>query len=511
MTRLPLALAPLEDESWPSYLTRRAAQHGTTLAGMGSHLGLRDGRGRWLGRFGVTMEETDVRRVAPLLGLAPEQVDRMQLAAYDQLAFDLSGLAHESAIAGTRATTHTAWVWLAGTTFCPLCLAEEDGAWKLSWRIPWITTCLRHNVPLHGICGVCGGVPGLGNGLHGSVPPRVAAAPSGETCAHPEPGGHVCGAALSSEPTVPASPDRLRRTRTMAGLVDGGRGRVAGAERSPLQTLRGWQSAIGIAVRLGAVDSDGWGRTHRWANPPRDPDLIDRLLEAVEPLVTAPDPAMAADVLEGWVRNAGIRSPHANTFDRITQRSVALQPAIDELLGRHGRAHTVIQRRLTTADGAPLGQPIWSVDDIPQLVWPCALPEHLRHSTKPDQRILRAVISMILVRMCSDANDWVEAGAALGFPADKSRNWTRYAFAARWGMQADLIGAADRTIGPLVHQGRCSRWRLRAPMVGFGACALRRAQAPACIDKGGAWCPCSSVEGCQPVTVGGQASGQARA
>jgi hypothetical protein len=62
------------------------------------------------------------------------------------------------------------------------------------------------------------------------------------------------------------------------------------------------------------------------------------------------------------------------------------------------------------------------VDDVPQLVWPCALPEHLRHSTKPDQRILRAVVSMVLVRMCTDAKDWVEAGAALGFPPDKSRN-----------------------------------------------------------------------------------------
>lgn len=171
MTRLPLALEPADDESWPSYLTRRAAQHGTTLAGMGSHLGLRDSRGRWPGRFGVTMDETNVGRVAPLLGLTPEQVDRMQLATYDQLAFDLGGLAHKSAIAGTRATTHTAWVWLAGSTFCPLCLAEDDGVWRLRWRVPWITTCLRHGVHLHGTCRVCGGVPSQGSGT-ASTPPR---------------------------------------------------------------------------------------------------------------------------------------------------------------------------------------------------------------------------------------------------------------------------------------------------------------------------------------------------
>ena len=55
MTRLPLALAPLKNESWPSYLTRRAAQLGTTLAELGTHLGLRDGRGRWPGRFGIEL------------------------------------------------------------------------------------------------------------------------------------------------------------------------------------------------------------------------------------------------------------------------------------------------------------------------------------------------------------------------------------------------------------------------------------------------------------------------
>lgn len=491
MTRLPLALAPLEDESWPSYLTRCAAQHHTTVASLGNHLGLRDARGRWPGRFGVTMGDTDMQRVGPLLGLAPDQVQQMHLAAYDQLALDLGGLAHESAIAGTRATTHTAWVWLAGSTFCPLCLAEDDGVWRLRWRVPWITTCLRHGVHLHGTCRVCGGVPGLGNSLHGSAPPRVAAAPDGRACPHPESGGHVCGADLSSEPTVPGSPDRLRRARVMGDLVDGRRSRVAGAERSPLQTLRGWQSAIGIAVRLSAVDSGGWGRTHRWANPPRDPDLIDRLLEAVEPLVTAADPAMAADVLDGWVRNAGIRSPHANTFDRITQPSAALQPVIDELLGRHGRVHTVIQRRLTTPGGGPLGQPAWTVDDIPQLVWPCALPIHLRQSTRPDQRILRAVVSMILVRMCIDANDWVAAGVALRFPPDKSRNWTRYVFSVRWGIKTDLVTASHALAVRLTKRPQLSRFQRRVEVRGFGAGALKDAHAPQCQDEGGAdWCPC---------------------
>lgn len=261
MTRLPLALEPLDGETWPSYLTRRAAQHGSTLAGLGTHLGLRDGRGRWSGRFGVDLSHDEVTRVAPILGLAPDQVAQMQLASHDQLAFDLSGIAQDSAIAGTRKAAHSGWVWLAGSTFCPVCLAQDDGAWRTSWRIPWITTCLRHNTDLHGTCGRCGGVPGLGNSLHGSAPPRVAAAPDGRRCSHPEPSEGVCGADLTTLPTVRASADRLRRTRIMAGLVTGGRGHIAGAETTSLPALRAWQSTIGLVVGLGVVDTDGWGRT----------------------------------------------------------------------------------------------------------------------------------------------------------------------------------------------------------------------------------------------------------
>lgn len=492
MTRLPLALDPLDDESWPSYLTRRAAQHGTTLAGMGSHLGLRDARGRWRGRFGVALPTEDVKRVAPILGLAPPQVEQMQLAAYDQLAFDLEGLKDDRAISGTRAAVHSAWVWLAGSTFCPECLTEDGGAWRLSWRIPWITACLRHQRNLRGACAECGGIPGLGNSLHGSAPPRVAAAPDGRRCPHPEPGGRLCGADLSSQATAVADTGRLRRAERMATLTTGHRGHVAGIDRTSLQTLRAWQSAIGIAVGLSVVDAEGWGRTHRWANPPRDPDLIDRLLATVEPLTTACSAPEGADVLAAWLRNAGVRSPHANTFDRTTQPSAALRPIIDVVLSRHGRAHTLIQRRLVASDGLPINQRAWGVADIPQLVWPCALPEHLRRSTKPDQRILRAVVSMILVRTCADANDWVGAGALLGFPPDKSRNWTHYAFSSKWGIKDDLLTASHALEAKLTTQANLPTFHLRSPVSGFGAGALDGAQSPRCsVQEGRAWCPCN--------------------
>lgn len=65
-----------------------------------------------------------------MLGLAPSDVEPMQLMAYDQLAFELGGLRESSAIAATRATVKAGWVWLAGASFAPFASLKqvESGA-----------------------------------------------------------------------------------------------------------------------------------------------------------------------------------------------------------------------------------------------------------------------------------------------------------------------------------------------------------------------------------------------
>lgn len=150
----------------------------------------------------------------------------------------------------------------------------------------------------------------------------------------------------------------------------------------------------------------------------------------------------------------------------------------------------MLHRRLVGHNGIAIDDCDWGVDDIPQLVWPCALPEHLRHSTKPVQRILRAVVSMILIRMCTDASDWAEVGSALGLPSDKSRNWTRYAFSSRSSVKHALLRSADRLSHVLLDQPQRSRWTTRPRIQGFGVGSLVEAQAPECVGAGGAWCPC---------------------
>lgn len=495
---------PLPDEAWHSYLTRRAEQHSCTVAILAEHIGLQR-RGRWPAYHGVVLDQSVAEQVAPVLGLPAHAVQGMQLGRYDQRAFDLTGLLGAPGIDATRRVVHRQWTWLSGSAYCPSCLAD-DGAWRLPWRLPWITTCLAHERALVGFCPTCGGVPGLSNPLNASAPSRVAAAPDGRLCIHPEPGRRVCGHDLSSTAARRAEPERLARTKLLKQVIDTGSGTVAGQHHTSLRTLNAWRTTISIATRLGVVDAQGWGRTHRQSNPPRDPDLMDRLLTVAAPLITAPDVDAAADVLAGWCTIARIASPHTDTFERISQPAAAIRPVINVLLSRHGRAHTRLQRRLVDVEGAPI-TPGYDIEDIPQVAWPCALPEPLRDSTRPDHRILRAVISMALARAVCPG-DWRHAGATLGLPGCNASSWVRYAFSeARFPGQRDTLIAATLRVGALLTRragslnsspGRTSPWAQRPTLdpTRYGIAILYNAQAPACqrTDPSSTWCPCAEPQ-----------------
>lgn len=97
---------------------------------------------------------------------------------------------------------------------------------------------------------------------------------------------------------------------------------------------------------------------------------------------------------------------------------------------------------------------------------------------------------MILARTCTDAKDWVAAGADLGFPPDKSRNWTRYAFSSKFSIKHELLRSAELLCDALIHQPERASWAVREQVEGFGLPALTWAQAPECAARGYQWCPC---------------------
>ncbi|MCH8614363.1 hypothetical protein [Arsenicicoccus dermatophilus] len=163
------------------------------------------------------------------------------------------------------------------------------------------------------------------------------------------------------------------------------------------------------------------------------------------------------------------------------------------VLARSGRAHALLARAQQDALTALPVLP-WTVDDIPQVAWACALPPHRRDDTRPDQLLQRAVLAIICARMHTGA-DWPTSGALLGYPPDKARQWTRYCFSSAFpGLKDDLLAAAHQLAAVLPTQTTPDAWQHRPEVPNaHGMGALRHAQTPACRhdDPTSPWCPCA--------------------
>lgn len=494
MTGLALLVEPGHGEAWHSYLTRVAQHHGSNLTALVDHIGLRT-QSHWPPFHGVLLAADLTDHLAGQLHLDPARITQMHLVHYDQRAFDLTGLeerAGRDRLASVRQVAHQGWVHLAGSRYCPQCLAR-DGYWRLEWRVPWITTCPRHCAWLQDRCPACAGIPGLYNRQHSNAPTRAAAGIANPSqCDLPTAHG-ACRFDLATVAPESAPLSALSLSATLRRTIHQDHGTVAGDSYTSLRTLRAWQAGVGLAIALGQIPVDRLVRNHRWGAPPRDPRLVHQLLEAAAPLLDAPSTTIAAERLRGWCRDAGITSPNRGTFDRATRHAEALQPIIDTALADVGRAHIQIARSSHQASTALSVLP-WGPDEVPQLVWRCALPPQWQHASKPDQRILRAVAAMILVRMAT-GHDWPTTGALLGFPAQKARDWTRYCFAARFDpLKRELLKYTHQLGQILDQQPRPDHWAARPDIPpSHGTTALRTAQAPPCRheDPTAAWCPCT--------------------
>lgn len=499
MPTLPLFLEPRSGETWHSYLTRRAAQHHVTTAALAEHIGIRDRRHRWPPYYGVKIDPERAQDLALKLGLTEPQVQQMHLSWYDGRAVDFNGLQEDTGISAVSRTALASWVYLGGSRYCPSCL-REDGAWQLIWRIPWITVCLEHECRLEWRCPGCGGIPGLYNAtLHASAPSRSAALADGRKCdlPHPTSAAAACSADLSEVIAYPAQPDHRQVAANLNEIIDAGAGLFAGQPLPSLQVLRGWQAAIGIAIHLGVPRGIDWGKTHRWGAPPRDPAVLDALLGCARPLAQAPDTGEAVAVLRDWCTRVGIRHPHRDTFRRATRQSQALEPIIDQLLLSSGRASTRIHR-MSVAQRDQLGFFPFAVADLPQVMWPCALPKSVQGSTRPDALLLRAVLSMMLARMLSGGT-WADSALALGLPEQKAKQWARYASSTAFpNLHSSLLERLEPLSALLPSQPEPGGWAKRPALDGarYGLLCLRVAQRPACRreDPATNWCPCLGSE-----------------
>lgn len=503
--RLPIAVPRSADETWDSYLTRIAHVHDTSLQTIADTIGVRVDS-RWPAFFGVVIDEITANRVSDRLGLGVTSIAGMHLARHDGRVFDLTPLRERSDVAAARTVAARNWVYLAGSHYCPECLAI-DGAWQLSWRLPWTTCCQVHRRLLVSRCPSCGAIQRTGRHLRTTRPTRTWLRHDGRRCTHPRESGPsaTCLTDLTDTVAPVAGAERLAVDRALRDVIADGRGAVAGRIVPARECLTAWQAAVCFARAWRSTPNGGrWDAAKPWMSPPRDAAILADLLASASEVVLAPDTATAAAVLTEWCTAATGTAPTPASFADHAPRGTGLQPVIDAVLCDSGRAHSILTRSLDDLeDQERLRVTDVEVADIPQLVWPCALTEPLSQVARPGQDMIRVAVSLTLARIAG-ARDWGQAAESLGWTAAQGRQWARYAFrAAHHDLRRRVIDAALKLAPVLAAQPQRHRWARRPVTGGPTRLQLATSQRPACRREvpDTDWCPCQHPQSARSRTL----------
>lgn len=158
----PVRVPVSDHESLHSYVHRLSARHDVPLGHTLSRLGLvTDVRQKPLAGFGIVMPDEQVSDFSFVAGIAESQTRSLLLSKFAGVCLSLDGVKlgiHDS----VRKVATSEWAYFSGSHFCPECLRETEGAWNLSWKLPWSFACVKHQALLHDHCPDCGQRPATG-------------------------------------------------------------------------------------------------------------------------------------------------------------------------------------------------------------------------------------------------------------------------------------------------------------------------------------------------------------
>lgn len=150
----PLRTRPRPGESLYSWLQANARRLDVSVSELYEQMGLqtvRDLRTR-LSVLHVSDEDAEILGAAT--GCSTDAIHAMTLAPYALTTAEIFG-------APERLTALARWHRVGGTQFCPHCLADSGGAWKVEWALIWSFACLQHRCLLAAQCPTCGRRPRL--------------------------------------------------------------------------------------------------------------------------------------------------------------------------------------------------------------------------------------------------------------------------------------------------------------------------------------------------------------
>ena len=192
----PLRVSPAAGEAIDSWLERIAHRCNVTWQELritqGGVLPAGSDADRWIGC--LTAEQCTALNL--FTGIDPVALRAMTLEAYPAIAVGFDPRT------GLEAAKHP-WRHTHASRFCPFCLADTGGAWRLVWRMVWFFACPKHHCLLAHRCPKCG-APQRRGPVSGVVPQPghcLALVGSSENNA-----GLRCGADLSQAPVIALAP-----------------------------------------------------------------------------------------------------------------------------------------------------------------------------------------------------------------------------------------------------------------------------------------------------------------
>lgn len=192
----PLRVTPAAGEAIDSWLERIAHRCNVTWRELrvtqGGVIPAGSDADRWIGCL-----NTEQRAALNLFtGIDPVALRAMTLEGYPAIAAGIDPCT------GLEAAKYP-WRHTHASRFCPFCLAETGGAWRIVWRMVWFFACPRHHCLLAHRCPQCG-APQRRVPVSGVVPQPghcvVLVSPSGSNA------GLRCGADLTQAPVIALAP-----------------------------------------------------------------------------------------------------------------------------------------------------------------------------------------------------------------------------------------------------------------------------------------------------------------
>ncbi|MEU4494217.1 TniQ family protein [Streptomyces sp. NPDC023998] len=450
--RLPSVPVPADGESFPSWLSRAAADwqiapgRAAQVLGLECHPSYAGVRPLW---FGTALTQRSLQGMEAATGLDAQVSQTMQLSRYADTVLDFTGRdqpgQQEESYARLR---NREWALFTSSRVCPKCLASAP-VWPLWWRLGIAAVCPEHRVLLVDTCRQCNAR--LGSGYTGH--PRGLTTRHQildlDLCNNRRPASRrrkagLCNQKLAALPTVPVPAELADLQQRILDIADGGPAWAAGSPVAPAEFFAALRFTAAV-VRLVATPDEinscaalpdtaaaaftadqherqlasrGGGRSQLQASPPSAAHAA-AVLALSAPALFAPDRSTCQSFLATWMDRAISlrRRPGKSDPLRPIPRPACLDPLVRAAILPASRVAGVLASR-------PQTPPSFTADHLPHLADADDYTELIaRHLPGTAETSGRRLAALALARL-SGATSWQRAATALAMDPVKAARVT---------------------------------------------------------------------------------------